>query len=94
MSLKTNFTIFQIYISFVCALIVTPATLVVIYLFKLSKIKVDPNETLYKPNSRASRYKIPFMNDWLEREQKRSIELERHLVQKGIPNSQVRQQPF
>ncbi|XP_060576637.1 uncharacterized protein LOC132733957 isoform X2 [Ruditapes philippinarum] len=83
-----RFSLQQIYISFVCALIVTPGTLIVIYLFKLSKRIIDPNETLFKANDKASRYKIPFMKNWLENEQKRSMELEQHLVQKGLPNMQ------
>ncbi|XP_045214928.2 uncharacterized protein LOC123565009 [Mercenaria mercenaria] len=83
-----RFSLQQIYISFVCALIVTPGTLLVIYLFKLSKVKLDPNATVFQANDKSSRYKIPFMNNWLENEQKRSVELEKHLVQKGLPNNQ------
>ena len=46
-------------------------------------------EDLFKNQKRANRYKIPFMDTWLEKEQQRSVELEKHLVEKGYPQYEV-----
>ncbi|KAL4240289.1 polycystic kidney disease protein 1-like [Mactra antiquata] len=83
-----RFSLKQVYTSIICALIVTPPTIIVIYLFKLAKNKIKPNEKLFKPRHRGNGYKVPFMSSWLEEEQKRSMELERHLVTKGIPTNE------
>ena len=87
---------FQIYISFVSALIVTPPTILLIYLFKLSKPKPsDPNQPIFRPrNSKQGKYKLPFMRNWLEREYKNSLELEKHLVQKGYPSMEGLRLPY
>ncbi|XP_045211050.2 uncharacterized protein LOC123562481 [Mercenaria mercenaria] len=84
-----RFSLQQIYVSLVTALIVTPMTLVVIYLFKKSKKPKfsDGNKSIthFRKEDKSKRYKIPLFDDWFERERLQSLELEKHLVEKGNP---------
>lgn len=82
---------FQIYISFVSALIVTPATLLVIYLFKMSKRtpKIS-DEVLYKRGGRSCCRNLPVIDNWLEKELEKSIKLEKELISKGYPEIKVK----
>jgi len=64
-------------------------TLILIYLFKLSRVKPTTDSSISKPRDKPSRYKIPFMGDWMENEQRKSMELEKHLVTKGYPKTEV-----
>jgi hypothetical protein len=71
--------------------VVTPATLLVIYLFKLSKYYPEnKNKPLFDKRRKTSRdFRIPFFDTWLDKEKKRNIELERKIIQKGYPEMKV-----
>ncbi|XP_052217966.1 polycystic kidney disease 2-like 1 protein [Dreissena polymorpha] len=87
--------VFTVYTSFISALIVTPPTILLIYLFKLSKPKpVDPKTTLFKPGERSTKIRVPMVHDWLEKQHQRSVQLEKCLVQKGYPSTQGLKLPY
>ncbi|KAK3583594.1 hypothetical protein CHS0354_039413, partial [Potamilus streckersoni] len=75
----------QIYVSFVCALITTPATIVVITLFKSSRRRYRKKKEFHNKSDRSKKYRIPFVNAWFEKSQKESLELEKHLLIRGLP---------
>ncbi|XP_060599389.1 polycystin-1-like protein 3, partial [Ruditapes philippinarum] len=76
-----------VYQSLISVLVVTPATLLVIYLFKLSRYyPANKNKPLFDKRRKTSRdFRIPFFDTWLDKEKKRNIELERKIIQKGYP---------
>ncbi|XP_060607745.1 polycystin-1-like protein 2 [Ruditapes philippinarum] len=81
----------QVYQSLISGLVVTPATLLVIYLFKLSRYyPANKNKPLFDKRRKTSRdFRIPFFDAWLDKEKKRNIELERKIIQKGYPEMKV-----
>ncbi|KAH3807085.1 hypothetical protein DPMN_135418 [Dreissena polymorpha] len=90
-----RFSLKQVYTSFFSALIVMPPTILLIYLFKLSKPKpADLNTTLFKPSERSTKIRVPMVHDWLEKHHQRSVQLEKCLVQKGYPSTQDLKLPY
>ena len=73
----------------ICALISTPPTILIIYLFKMSKRNLPQHhENLYRER-RARKYTVPFWDDWVDNKLRESMELEHHLIAKGYPRLEV-----
>ena len=89
-----SFLFFQINISIMCALISTPPTILVIYLFKLSKRNLPKHsENIFMPR-RARKYTVPLWDHWVNKKLNKSMELEQSLVLKGFPPMQVNRKQF
>ncbi|KAL3877870.1 hypothetical protein ACJMK2_035514 [Sinanodonta woodiana] len=80
-----RFKLHQIYISVVCALIATPATIAVITLFKSSRRRYRHKKKVHNKSDRSLKSRIPFLNAWLEKRREESWELEEHLIVRGLP---------
>lgn len=84
------FSLQEVYVSIICALISTPATLLVILLFKKSKPRRLDNDI----RDPASKYNVPVFGNWMETFMKDSKELEKTLVAKGILDTDETILPF